>query len=64
MNIAFYVKSVFGKEYYYPASEEAKVICSLLKTPTLTLKHLRICKDAGWSVEQVESRNDELKIII
>lgn len=64
MNIKFYVKSVFGKEYYYPESEQAKVICKLLKTPTLTLKHLRICKDAGWNVEQIENKENELKIII
>ncbi len=50
--IEFFAKRLYGSEYYYPASPDALTVCKLINKPTLTLEHLRICKEAGWDVKQ------------
>lgn len=50
MIIEFMPRTLYGKEYFYPSSKDAKTLCQLIKRPTLTPKHLEICKDAGWKV--------------
>jgi len=53
MIIAVEPEKIFGKERFYPVSDEAKTLCKMLKKPTLTLEHLQICEEAGWKVEIV-----------
>jgi hypothetical protein len=44
------VKKVYGNERFYPVSNDAKMVCELMKTTTLTRDQLRFCKDGGWRV--------------
>lgn len=44
------LKRKYGNERFYPISEDAKVLCALLKSVTLTKKKLKIMKDSGWEV--------------
>lgn len=64
MDVEFTLKTVYGKEYYYPASPDAKTICKLINRPTLTIQHLRICKDAGWTVKKTHPITEDKEIII
>lgn len=51
MNLLVFAKDVYGKTRYYPLNDPAKVICNLMKKKTLSKNHLKICDEAGWSVD-------------
>jgi hypothetical protein len=44
------LRRVYGNERFYPASQDAKVLCDLLKAHTLTKEQLKLCKESGWGV--------------
>lgn len=44
------VKKVYGNERFYPVSEDAKMICELMRVTTLTKDQLKYCRDGGWKV--------------
>jgi hypothetical protein len=44
------VKKVYGNERFYPASEDSKLICKLMKVTTFTKQQLRMCQNSGWRV--------------
>ena len=52
MLIEYKSKTIYGKEYHYPASKDALTLCTLMRCPTLTLRHLTVCKEAGWRVKE------------
>ena len=62
--IEFFSKKIYGSEFFYPCSPDAQTICKLIKKPTLTLEHLKICKDAGWNVKQKIIPNIQKKVEI
>jgi len=43
-------RKVYGNRRFYPRSMDAKVLCELLGSRTLTEQQLRICKENGWEV--------------
>jgi len=52
MLIQYTSKTIYGKQYHYPASKDAETLCRLMRCPTLTIRHLSICKDSGWRVKE------------
>lgn len=57
MLIEYKSKTIYGKEYHYPTSKDAVTLCTLMKCPTLTLRHLSVCKEAGWRVKEKKSKD-------
>lgn len=53
------VKKVYGTERFYPASDDAKVVCGLMKVQTFTKEQLKFCKDSGW---KITVRTEEYKL--
>ena len=52
------VKSVYGRECFYPRNSTAKTLCELMKTHTFTKDQMRFCKDKGWKIHvQTEEYN-------
>ncbi len=50
MNIVVSFKKIYGKELFYPVSDDAKFLAKLTGRPTLLKFQLKLCKDAGWGV--------------
>lgn len=48
MNITYYVKTIYGEDRRYPVSEDAKMICALMGTKTLTISALTILHRYGY----------------
>lgn len=51
-NIEFLSKKAYGRTFHYPISNDAKILCKIIKRTTLTNEQLKICKDGGWDVKQ------------
>ena len=49
-------RKVYGNRRFYPKSQDAKLICTLLGSKTLTEKDLRACKEGGWEVQIIEPK--------
>lgn len=49
-HIQVLLKRAYGKERYYPLSDDAKIICSLMNRCSLTQEQLQFCVDNGWKV--------------
>jgi hypothetical protein len=48
----------YGNERFYPINEDAKLLCNLLNSVTLTKKQIKLCRDGGWkTVIQLEDYN-------
>lgn len=54
MLIQYLIKSVYGRELYYPANAAAQYVCKLTNTATLSAKHLEILRAMGCTVQAVE----------
>ncbi len=50
MQIEIEIKSVYGKETFYPACEHSNMLCKLMHTKTLTLEALAILKGSGYAI--------------
>ena len=50
MNLEVLLNNWWGRELFEPISDDAKILCQLLKRKTLTKDQLKMCKDAGWMV--------------
>ena len=50
MNIVVSFKKIWGKELFYPISDDAFFITKLTGRPTILKKQLRLCREAGWTV--------------
>lgn len=54
MEIIVSFKKIWGKELFYPVSDDAKLIARITGRPTLLKEQLRICKEAGWTVTLIQ----------
>jgi hypothetical protein len=50
MQIEIEIKSVYGKETFYPACEHSKMLCKLMHTKTLTVEALATLKGSGYAI--------------
>jgi hypothetical protein len=50
MNIEVNHKSRYGKDSFYPISEDAKFLSQVIGKKGFMLKHLTLFKNRGWSV--------------
>jgi len=65
MEIVVSFKKIWGKELFYPVSDDAKLLARITGRPTLLKCQLRICKEAGWKVTLVQETlnlEDYLKV--
>lgn len=51
MKITVYLKKIYGKELFYPVSDDALFLTKFTGRPTLLKHQLKLCKDYGWDVE-------------
>lgn len=51
MNIVVSVEVKWGKELFYPESEDAVFLAEFTGRPTLLKYQLKIARDKGWNVE-------------
>ena len=54
MNIVVSFKKIYGKELFYPVSDDAKLLTRITGRPTLLKHQLRECLEAGWTVSLVQ----------
>lgn len=54
MNIVVLFKKIYGKELFYPVSEDAKLLTRITGRPTILKNQLKICVEAGWTVSMVQ----------
>lgn len=60
MKIEVTVQQKYGKPRFYPSSDDAHFLTSLIGKPTLTAEHLQLCNGYGWQVE-IKAPKYELK---
>ena len=53
MLIKYFVKSVYGNDCNYPASDDARLICELTGRKTLSEADLKKLADHGAAIEKV-----------
>jgi hypothetical protein len=51
-------KHIYGSYYFYPISDFAKLLCELIKRPTLTRDQLKACAEFGIKID-LKSRDYE-----
>lgn len=55
MNIVVCLKRVWGKDLFYPISEDAQFITEFTGRPTILKNQLKLCKDRGWNVSIIQN---------
>lgn len=55
MRIEYRAENVYGRELFYPTSDDALMIAKLLKRKTILAEELDILEAAGHSVERVKT---------
>lgn len=58
MNIVVSLKKIWGKELFYPISEDAIFLTKITGRPTLLKNQLKLCIEAGWNVSVVHDQLD------
>ena len=53
MDITYYIKDVYGAELWYPVSSDARMVCDLMGTVTLTEHAVTVLKDNNITPTQV-----------
>ncbi len=56
MNIIVSVKAKWGKELFYPESEDAKFLTKFTGRPTLLKHQLKLALEKGWKVKVVQKQ--------
>lgn len=56
MNIVVSFREKWGKELFYPESEDAVFLTKFTGRPTLLKHQLKMAIDRGWSVEVIQKR--------
>jgi len=56
MNIVVSFKAKWGKELFYPESEDAVFLAKFTGRPTLLKRQLKQAIDWGWSVKVIEKQ--------
>lgn len=54
MNIVVSFKKIYGKELFYPVSDDAKLLARITGRPTLLKQQLKICLEVGWAVSLIQ----------
>lgn len=49
-NINVEIKTVYGNELIYPLCDQAKLFAELANSKTLTLRHIALIKQMGYTV--------------
>ena len=60
MNITYYRENKYGNELWYPVSNDAKLVCRLMQTKTLTELAFIVLKQNGASFEEVLKPRSEV----
>ena len=53
MEITYYTKDSYGSELKYPVSRDARMVCELARTRTLTQFAINVVKRHGATLEEV-----------
>lgn len=51
MKIVVSFKRIYGKDLFYPVSEDAHFLARLTGRPTILKHQLKMCIDRGWHVK-------------
>lgn len=70
MNIVVSFKAKWGKELFYPESDDAVFLTKFTGRPTLLKRQLKLAKERGWQVKVIQKqfnldesfRNDSSKL--
>ena len=54
MNIVVSFKKIWGKELFYPVSNDAILLTKLTGRPTILKSQLITCREAGWKVTLIQ----------
>ena len=55
MQIDVEFKKIWGKELFYPISEDALFLTKFTGRPTILKSQLKLCLEMGWNVTVVQS---------
>lgn len=58
MEIIVSVKTVWGKELFYPQSKDAYFLTELTGRPTILKHQLKMAKQRGWTVKVIQKQFD------
>ena len=58
MEIVVSFKAKWGKDLFYPESEDALFLTKFTGRPTLLKKQLKMAIDHGWEVKMIEKQFD------
>lgn len=58
MNIVVSFKAKYGKDLFYPESDDAVFLAEFSGRPTLLKHQLKMALDRGWSVSVVQDKFD------
>lgn len=50
MKIVVSYKKIYGKDLFYPVSDDAKFLAELTGRPTILKRQLNLCVKKGWEV--------------
>ena len=51
MNIEVQHKNHYGKQLFYPLSDDAKFLCKVIGKNAFTIRHLSLFEEHGWDVK-------------
>lgn len=51
MEIEVRIKRSYGNELFYPVNDDAKLLCELIGTTTITKDKLKKIREHGWDVK-------------
>lgn len=58
MKIEVVAKNLYGKERFYPISADAIFLSAIANKPSLSMKQLLLCKNAGYNVSITSKKYD------
>lgn len=53
MDITVTPKNIWGKELFYPVSDDAKFLADLMERPAFLKRHLKKCDGYGWDISVI-----------
>lgn len=56
MNIVVSFKAKWGKELFYPESDDAVFLAKFTGRPTLLKRQLKLAKERGWKVKVIQKQ--------
>lgn len=58
MHIIVEFKHIWGKDLFYPVSDDAKFLADMTEKTTLSKNQLILCRKRGWTVEAITKTID------